>query len=154
MKKYKRVMFHDNEECSKFEEKLTLGSKNDMRNLVSFNVTSGKSKSLQFDLLLFSTAYKVSAKKVQKNDLSWHWKKIQNLKKNWIFIWKMAWENWWTLSRAVESLKTCTLMGYFCKKYVVFEQKNTEELCCEKWFTYGFKNDIRNLANFHTSSWK
>ena len=63
-------MSHNTEECAKFEEKLTLGSKNDMRNLVSFNVTSGKSKSLQFDLLLFSTAYKVSAKKVQKNDLS------------------------------------------------------------------------------------
>ena len=26
----------------KFEEKLTLGSKNDIRNLVNFNVTSGK----------------------------------------------------------------------------------------------------------------
>ena len=63
-------MFHDNEECSKFEEKLTLGSKNDMRNLVNFNVSSGKSESLHFDVLLFSIAYKVSAKKVQKNDLS------------------------------------------------------------------------------------
>ena len=43
--KNKRVMFHDTEECPKFEEKLTLGSKNDMRNLVNFNVTSGKSES-------------------------------------------------------------------------------------------------------------
>ena len=54
----------------KFEEKLTLDSKNDMRNLVNFNVTSGKSESLHFDVLLFSIAYKVSAKKVQKNYLS------------------------------------------------------------------------------------
>ena len=59
-------MFHDNEECSKFEEKLTLGSKNDMRNLVNFNVTSGKSESLYFDVLLFSIAYKVSAKKYRR----------------------------------------------------------------------------------------
>ena len=72
MKKYKRVMFHDTEECPKFEEKLTLGSKNDMRNLVSFNVTSCKSESLDFDVLLFSIAYKVSAEKVQKNYLSWY----------------------------------------------------------------------------------
>ena len=43
---------------AKFEEKLTLSSKNDMRNLVNFNV------------LLLSIAYKVSAKKVQKNYLS------------------------------------------------------------------------------------
>ena len=60
MKKYKRVMFHDTDECPKFEEK---------RDLVNFNVTSGKSESLHFDVLLFSIAYKVSAKKVQKNYL-------------------------------------------------------------------------------------
>ena len=63
-------MFHDTEECPKVEEKLTLGSKNDMRNLENFNMTSGKSESLHFHVLLFSTAYKVSAKRVQKNDLS------------------------------------------------------------------------------------
>ena len=118
-------MFHDTEECPKFEEKLTLGSKNDMRNLANLNVISGKSKTLHFDVLLFSIACKVSAKKVQKNYLSWHWKKIQKetLKKSWLFVWKMTWENWWTLTQAVESLKICTLMGYFCRKYVMFEQK-------------------------------
>ena len=52
-------MFHDTEECQKFEEKMTLGSKNGMRNLVNFNVTSGKSESLHFDVLLFSIAYQV-----------------------------------------------------------------------------------------------
>ena len=78
---YRRVMSHNSEECAKFEEKLTRGSKNDMRNLVNFNVSSGRSEILHFDVLLFSLAYKVSAKKVQKNYLSWHWKKIQTLKK-------------------------------------------------------------------------
>ena len=63
-------MFHDTEESSKFEEKLTLGSKNDMNNLVDFNVTSGKFESLHFDVLLFSIIYIVSAKKIQKNYLS------------------------------------------------------------------------------------
>ena len=55
---------------AKFEEKLTLGSKNGMRNLVNFNASSGKSKNLHFDVLFLSIACKVSAKKVQKNDLS------------------------------------------------------------------------------------
>ena len=55
---------------AKFEEKLTLVSKNDMRNLVNFNVRSGKSENLQFDVLLLSIAYKVSVKKLQKNYLS------------------------------------------------------------------------------------
>ena len=55
---------------AKFEEKLTLSSKNDMKNLVSFNVSSGKSENLHFDVLLLSIAYKVSAKKVQESYLS------------------------------------------------------------------------------------
>ena len=48
---------------AKFEEKLTLGSKNDMRNLVNFNASSGKSANLHFDVLLLPIAYKVSAKR-------------------------------------------------------------------------------------------
>ena len=43
----------------KFEEKLTLGSKNDMRNLVKFNASSGKSENLHFDILLLSKVYYV-----------------------------------------------------------------------------------------------
>ena len=55
---------------AKFEEKMTLGSKSDMRNLMNLNASSGKSQNLHFDMLLLSIAYKVSAKKVQKNYLS------------------------------------------------------------------------------------
>ena len=63
-------MSHNTKESAKFEGKLTLGSKNDMKNLMNLNVTCGKSESLHFDVLLFSIAYKVSAKKVRKNYLS------------------------------------------------------------------------------------
>ena len=34
---------------AKFEEKLTLGSKKDMRNLVNFNASSGNYENLHFD---------------------------------------------------------------------------------------------------------
>ena len=37
---------------AKFEDKLTLGSKNDIRKLVSFNASSGKSENLHFDVPL------------------------------------------------------------------------------------------------------
>ena len=58
---------------AKFEEKLTLGSKNGMRNLVNSDVGKGKSENLHFDVvLLLSTVYKISAKKVQKNYFSSH----------------------------------------------------------------------------------
>ena len=57
---------------------------------------------------------------------------------------------WWISMRAVASLEICTLMCYFCQKYVMFDPKNyrgvvyhnTEEkckiwlgtdLCVEKW---------------------
>ena len=70
MEKYRSVTSHDTE---KFEEKLTLGSKDYMRNLVNFNASKGKSENLHFDVvLLLSIAYKVSAKELQKNYLSWH----------------------------------------------------------------------------------
>ena len=55
---------------SKFEEKLTLGSKNDIRYLVNFNATSGKSENLHLDVLLLSITYNVLAKKVQRNYIS------------------------------------------------------------------------------------
>ena len=62
-------------------KKLALGPKYDMTNLVNFNASSSKSKNLHFDVLLLSIAYKVSAGKVQKNYLSWHWWVIQTLEK-------------------------------------------------------------------------
>ena len=37
---------------AKFEEKLTLGFKIDIKNLVNFNVSSGKPENLHFDVLL------------------------------------------------------------------------------------------------------
>ena len=130
---------------------LTLASKNDMRNLVNFNASSGKSENLHFDVLLLSIAYKVSAKKVQKNDFSWHWRVIQTLKKNWLFVWKITWGIWRILMRAVESLKIYILIGYFCRKYAMFELKKYRRVVPWK-MTYGLKNDKSNWVNFRTSN--
>ena len=115
--------------------------------MLKWIVSSGKSETLHFNVLLFSTAYNVPAKKLQENYLSWHLKKIQASKKNWLFVWKMTWEIWWTLTRAVESLKICTLIGYFCRNYVMFELKIYREVL--SWnMSYGFKTDISNLGIF------
>ena len=115
--------------------------------------SSGKSDNFRFDVLLLSIAYKDSAKKVQKNYLWWPWRVIQPLKKDLLLVWKMRWEIWRILTRAVESLKICTFMGYFCRKYVMFELKKHRGVLSRK-MTYGFTNDIRNLMNFHASSWR
>ena len=78
---------------AKFKEKLALGSKNDMRNLVNFNASSGKSENLHFDVLLLSTVYKVSAKKVQKNYTDMTLKKDQNFEEKLPFCLKNGMRN-------------------------------------------------------------
>ena len=40
---------------AKFKEKVTLSSKNDMKDLISFSVSSGKSENLHFDVLLVNS---------------------------------------------------------------------------------------------------
>ena len=63
-----------------FIEKLTFCLKNDMRNLMNFNSSSGKSENLHFDEIFLSKVCNVSAKIIQtscvvKNDLwfqKWH----------------------------------------------------------------------------------
>ena len=52
------------------KEKPNGGWENDLRNLVNFHGNSRKSENLHFDGLLLSIAFKVSAKKIQKNYLS------------------------------------------------------------------------------------
>ena len=78
---------------AKFKEKLALGSKNDMRNLVNFNASSGKSENLHFDVLLLSTVYKVSAKKVQINYTDMTLKKDQNFEEKLTFCLKNGMRN-------------------------------------------------------------
>ena len=50
----------------KFEEKLSFGSKNYMRNLVNFNASSCKSENVHFDVLLFSVAFKVQMRNYRR----------------------------------------------------------------------------------------
>ena len=48
---------------AKFDKKLTLDFKNDMKNLVNFDSSSGKSENLHFDGLVLSKVYNVWTKK-------------------------------------------------------------------------------------------
>ena len=53
-----------------FIEKLTLGLKNDIRNLVNFHASSRKSENLHFDGLVLPKAYKVLDEKVKRSYVS------------------------------------------------------------------------------------
>ena len=77
-------------------------------------------KSLQnvhFDWSLSCKVYNVWPKKVQRSYLSWHWRVMQNLNKNWFEVWKMTWGT-------IENVKISTFMGSICLKYKTHELKS------------------------------
>ena len=73
------------ESDAKSEEKLTLGFKNDMMNLVNFNVSSDKSENLHFDVLPLSIAYIKFHLKKRRSVIS-HDTGESILKKNSLFV--------------------------------------------------------------------
>ena len=110
---------------AKFGEKLTLDSKNDMRNLVNFNANSGKSENVHFNVLLLSKVCYAWAKKVQRrmnNDAKFEEKLI--------FALKNGMRNLANFEPTLESLKICTLMGSFWPKYIMSELKNYRGVMC------------------------
>ena len=64
-----------------------------------------KSEIWHFDGLLSSKWYKVSAKKVQKSYLSWHWRMMRSLKKNWPVVSNMTWGILWSFTQPLKSPK-------------------------------------------------
>ena len=81
--------------------------------------------------------YNVWAKEVQRSYLSWHWRVIQNLKENRLVVWRMRWRIWEIFIKALESVKSGTLMGSFCPKWKMYELKIYREVIChdnEEWY--------------------
>ena len=71
----------------------------------------------QFDRLLLLKIYK-KVKKVQRSYVSWHWRVIQNLNKNWFVVPKMT-HIWWILTGALWSLKNLRFDWFLlCNVYV------------------------------------
>ena len=121
---------------------VTCGLKNDIRNLVNFHASSRKFDNLHFDRILFSKEYKDLDEKIQKSYVSWYWRVMQSLNKNWLLVPNMTWSIWWFLMRAVTSLKICTLLSYFCQYYINFELKNYRRIIShytEVWFKLWWK---------------
>ena len=117
----------------KFEEKIALSSKNDLRNLVNFNASSGKSENFHFDVLHLSIEYKVSAKKTQKNYLSWHWKRSKIWKKKLTFCLKNDMKSLVNFNPSSGKFENFHFDGLLLKKACnVWAKKNAEELCREK----------------------
>ena len=119
-------------------------------------------KYLHFDWPLLCKVYNVWLRKAQRRCVSWHSRVMQNLKKNWLVVWKMTWGIWQIFIRTLESNKIGTFMGSFLSK-VEMSWKFTEELCVmamkndeksEEELSCRFKIDIRNLRNFDSRAGK
>ena len=63
---------------------------------------------------------------------------MQNLKKNWVVVWKMKWKNGQISTGGLESVKIGTLMGSFVQIRKCVSFKFTKDLCVMK-----LKNDAR-----------
>ena len=130
-----------------------------MSNFTNFDLSI--QKNLCFNWLLVTKVYNVWATKVQRSYLSWHWRVMHILKKNWLVVWnrqfgKFSPEHlkvsklglWW--DPFVQSRKGMTLK--FTEELCVMAMKNNakfkEELTCH------FKSDMRNLTNFDSNTRK
>ena len=113
---------------AKFKEKLICGLKKDIRNLVYFHASSRKSENLHFDQMLLSRVQMKKYRRVslmtQKNDAKFEGKVTLGSRNDM--------RNQVNFISSGESLKTFTLIGYFCRKYVMLELKNIEGLCRQK----------------------
>ena len=64
------------------------------------------------------------------NYLSWRWRMMQNLKENWLVVWKMTWQIWQIFTRALRSIKVGTMMGSFYPQYKMYELKIYQRIMC------------------------
>ena len=76
---------------------------------------------------------------------------MQNLKENWLLLSKMTWGIWEIFTRALESLKIGTLMGFFCPKLKMHELKiywgvmiHENDEWCKNWRGIDF-----SVQNWH-----
>ena len=128
-----------------------------MRNLVSFNASSGKSGNFHFDVLLLLKVYFFLNQKsteelwvtTLKNNVKFEEELTRALKND---IRNSAY-----FDPTLENLKLFIFLGCLRPKYMMFELKSTEELCIiilkidvsfEEKMTCGFISDIRHLVSF------
>ena len=107
LKNYRRVMSHDTEEWWKVWRKNIVSKMT--RSWWKLILALKRLKNLHFDWSLLCEVQNVWPKNVQSRYISWHWRVMQSLKKNWLRIWKKKWG-------IFQSVKIGTFMPSFCPK--------------------------------------
>ena len=116
-----------------------------------------------FNGLLLSKVYIVQAKKVQRSYLSWNWRGLQNLERNWLVVSKLTYAIWQVLTWALKSLKNFHFNRLLLSKLYIVWAKNVQRSYFSwnwrgmqnfKELTCRFNIGIRNLAKLDLSTEK
>ena len=150
------------ESDAKFEEKLTC-LENDMSNLANFHESTRKFQNWNFDKILLSKVENVWALNLQWSSASWQWRMIQKFKRNWLVVLKLT----WTSQNLTGALEKCNFLKknwlLVTKVYIAWATKVQRSYLSWHWgvmqilkkdWPVVWKKDMRNLANFHQSTWK
>ena len=138
-------MFDDTEYWCKIWRKLTFAFKNDMRNLRNFHQSTWKSQNWDFDGILLSKVENVWAENLQGSYVSWQWRMMQKLKRNWLVSSKLTWGIWRILTRALENLKNLHFNGLLLNKVHVWTKKKYRGILLdgiEYWCNIWKKTDL------------
>ena len=129
---------------AKFEEKLIFGLENDMRNLANFHQSTWKSQNWYFDGIPLSKLESAWAWKLQRSYMSWQWRMMQNLKRNWLVILKIDMRNLMNFDSGTPLTKVYNVWAMFllCLMALNIDAKFEGKLTCT------FRNDTMNSANF------
>ena len=89
-----------------------------------------KSKNWNFDGILLSKVENLWAQNLQGKFVSWQWRMIQNLKRNWLVSSKLTWGIRQILTRALKNPKNLHFNRLLLTKvYNAWAKKSIEELC-------------------------
>ena len=144
---------------AKFKGKLTCTFKNDMRNLGNFNQSTLKCPNWDFDWIIQSR--KCMSLKLTRFKISWKWCKIGGGIDLSFQNWNKKFDKLW--SEHTKISKSCTLLGSFWSKYIMFELKKYRRVIfdgTEDWCKIWRKTDLcflkwhEEFAKFSFTSWK
>ena len=97
-------------------------------------------KYFHFNGLYLSKVYIFLAKRVRRSYVSWHWRMIQNLERNWLVDSKLTLGIWQILTRALEILKNFHINLFLLGQVYILWAKKVQK----SYFSWHWKV-MRNL---------
>ena len=117
---------------TKFEGKLACATKIDMRNLANFHQSTWKSPNWDLDGSLLSKVENVWALNLLGSYVSWQWRMMKNLKRDWLVSSKLTWWIWQIVAGTKKKKKNLHFNRLLLTKVNNIWAKKSIELPCKK----------------------